>query len=377
VNILLHDVEFEWDGEKYGPGKAKYFEPYSGSVAEAKGATSSSEVVATGPWESQVPYINQLFNEAGKLYNNGPPSYYPDSTVAAPNPTVTGSQNAITGYIGAQQPVNAGMLQGAARVGDNSFANPAYQTGMIGATAAGQALPNMTGGVNVSGELNKSLGGGAMNPYLEQLVAGATRTAGRQFNDTVLPGIRQDATLAGQRGGVSEGIAQGIAAGRMGETIGDVTTSLYGNAFDRAQAERVSALGTAAQREGAGAQLGVQAGLGGQQGAVDQYLRSLQAMAGVQGNQLGQYQMGNTVGLQQQGFQQAQLDNQVARYNWQQMAPYNALSQYQSYITGAYGSSLPGQTPQNSLPGQNPTNGGGLQYQLPPMDWTKIYPRQT
>jgi hypothetical protein len=113
-------------------------------------------------------------------------------------------------------------------------------------------------------------------------------------------------------------------------------------------------LGTAAQREGAGAQLGVQAGLGGQQGAVDQFLRSLQGIAGVQGNQLDQYRFGNTTGLQQQGFQQAQLDDQVARWNWNQMAPYNALSQLQSYITGSYGSSLPGQTPQNTLPGQTP-----------------------
>ena len=521
MTILLHDVEFQWTGKGYGPGKVRAWEPYDGKLAYAKGSKTTQQVVATGPYGPQLPYIQNLWSEAQQLYNQGPPQYYPGSTVAGPNQTLTGSQDATLQYLQSQVPVNQAMQGAAQQFTGGAYNTPTAQLGAYGAGAAQQGIgdlisgqgaanpvvqgnqqgaaqalgrvfttgpqqiqapnimmgfqapriqqaPQIAGpqvntqtigtpqiqaaGVDAQGALNTALQGGGMNPYLDQLVQAATRSATRQFNDSVLPGIRQDATLAGQRGGVSEGLAQGVAAGRMGETIGDVTSQIYGNAYNQAAETQRQALGLGvgaqtnqAQLAGqigqsnaqlnlagqelqgnlgmqgqlanaqnfltaqdmaagygmqaqqlranqlaqqgqlglqgqianagaadnymqrllqgaglvsdatmqgnqlnqqgliAGTQLGQNAAQYGNNAAMQQFLTGLQATSGLQGNQVQQFGTANQVGQQQQAFQQAQLDDLVNRWFFQQYAPYNALSQYQSYISGQYGSSVPRQ----------------------------------
>src|SRR5262245_17720475 len=84
---------------------------YRGRIALAKGgATQTNETVPTGPWAPQIPYINQLFQQAGNLYGGGPPQYYPGQTVLPPNQLITSTQNAAVGQINR----NAPQLGGAA-----------------------------------------------------------------------------------------------------------------------------------------------------------------------------------------------------------------------------------------------------------------------
>lgn len=53
---------------------------------------------------------------------------------------------------------------------------------------------------------------GQSNPYLNQQIQGLATDAGRMYREQLLPGIGNQAQLAGQRGSSRQGIAQGLAA---------------------------------------------------------------------------------------------------------------------------------------------------------------------
>ncbi|NIX00724.1 MAG: hypothetical protein GWN13_21235, partial [Phycisphaerae bacterium] len=62
----------------------------SGGSQTSKSATSFSS--QTGPWSPQVPYILGGFKQAKKLYEQGPPDYYPGETLAGFDPAQTFAQ---------------------------------------------------------------------------------------------------------------------------------------------------------------------------------------------------------------------------------------------------------------------------------------------
>ncbi|TXH17930.1 MAG: hypothetical protein E6R03_03040 [Hyphomicrobiaceae bacterium] len=414
VNQMMQGATQGFMGGAYNSPTAQLGQQATGAVGQGIGQLLTGQYNPIAQ-QGQAGAMDAL----GRVFNSGP------QQISAPN---------------IMSPIQAPRIQYAPQVQGMQVNTQQVNTPQIGAAQ-----------VDAQGAMSQALQGGASNPYLDQLVQAATRSATRQFNDSVLPGIRTDATLAGQRGGASEGLAQGIAAGRMGETIGDVTSQLYGNAFNQNAETQRQALGLAtgaqtnqaqlagqigqsnaqlglagqelqgnlmqnAQGQNASnflnaqqlagslgmqaqqlranqmaqqGQLGLQAQMGnasvadqymqrllqgtglvsqatlgqnqlnqqgliagtqvannaaqyGNSSSMDQFLQGLQATTGLQGNQVNQFGTINTVGQQQQQLQQAQLDDLVNRWFFNQYAPYNALSQYQSYISGNYGSSVPG-----------------------------------
>ena len=76
----------------------------------------------TAPWEGQEPYLEAGFKEAGKLYGQGTPDYYPGETVAGFDPSQTAAQQSVLGYAMGKRPaalqeaaqqVTLGQMQGA------------------------------------------------------------------------------------------------------------------------------------------------------------------------------------------------------------------------------------------------------------------------
>ena len=55
----------------------------------AGGATTRTE-----PWAEQKPYLETGFQEAGRLYGQGVPDYYPGATLAGFDPSQTAAQQA-------------------------------------------------------------------------------------------------------------------------------------------------------------------------------------------------------------------------------------------------------------------------------------------
>lgn len=108
------------------------------------------------------------------------------------------------------------------------------------------------------------------------------------------PGGSSRAELLNER--VMEDTNQGIS---------DNLASMYGNAYDQAQQKQVQALG--------------------QYGSIMNMPLEMSK------------QLYNRVGLPQQTLNQALMDDQKRRYDYNAMSPYNNLAQFQSFISGNYG----------------------------------------
>jgi len=108
------------------------------------------------------------------------------------------------------------------------------------------------------------------------------------------PGGSSRAELLNER--VMEDTNQGIS---------DNLASMYGNAYDQAQQKQVQALG--------------------QYGSIMNMPLEMSK------------QLYNRVGLPQQTLNQALMDDQKKRYDYNAMMPYNNLAQFQSFISGNYG----------------------------------------
>lgn len=244
------------------------------------------------------------------------------------------------------------------------------------------------GGLNVNDALQGQLNGG-QNPFLSQVAEGALRSSNNNFNRNILPGIGDEASAAGQVGGTRQGIAQGIAAGDQAASSNDIIGRLFAQSFDQQNADRNSAIGTVTNAQGQNAQLGLQtnqlneairaaimgegltasgqagqltqsAAQTGQAGQIagantaanlltqgqslgtDAMIKNASLLPALQGSNLQQAGFANDLGVQQYGFDQAQQDSDVERWFFNQFAPYNALTQFQNYISGPYGSSVAG-----------------------------------
>lgn len=411
--LIYQKLSGKWNNAKrsyeFARGQEKLV--YKGRVAKAfGGGGSTSDVVATGPWGNQVPYINQLFDQASQLYQQGPPQYYPGQLTPGVNPTLQGSWDSANQQVNANAGVNNAVQGSLIGTANSAGSNPVNQVagqvapqiaggissligGQNAALQTGQAVQgNVTGAIQGSGAptqqnqfgqvdpttaLGQALNSNGINPYTSQIVDAALRSSNDQFNQNILPGIRTEAGGANQTGGTRQGIAEGIAAKGLQQQQGDIISRLYGQAFDTGSADRNAALGLVSQGQQAnqnaaltgrgqalqGAQIGAglltqgsdlgqqatstgtaQAGnllTGGNSQAMQQYFQSMGLIPQIQAGQLAQTGFQNQSGLQQYGIGQAGIDANMEQYFYNMLAPYNALTQFQNYTAGPYGSSLP------------------------------------
>ena len=408
---------------------------HKGKVAYAKGSSApKNEVIPTGPWGPQIPYINQLFQGAGDLFSAGPPQYFPGQTVLPENQLITDSRNATIGQVNANAPQTQGVQNAAATNAAGAYANPVAGTagaltpdfmstitqllggggGQLGQTGANAAplisqilgragnqsvspysAPTLaTGQMDVNPALQAQLNGGA-SPFLAGTIDSALRASNNNFNRNILPGIGDAASGAGQVGGSRQGIAQGIAAGDLMNQQTDIISQIMQSGFEQQSADRNQAISSVLGAQGQNAQNtlatnqlnealrsavmgealsagGLGAGLLtggaqlGQQGqttgsnlvaqllaqgqslGTDAFTKNAALLPLLQQSGLSQLDFANQMGLQQYGFGQNQLDSEVERWFYEQYAPYNALTQFQNFISGPYGSSVAGQANQQT-----------------------------
>ncbi len=410
--LVYLQLKGRWDGKSYRFGGSQIRMLWHGKIAEGKGSTQTTQTVPTGPWGGQIPEIQKLFSGANQLLDQGPPQYYPGQTVADPSQITTDTQNqgaAIASNQGVNNAALMSLLGTSFGAGNNPVSQvggaaiPSILQGLFGANNAGistgaqnaintatSATPNtitapqaVAGGPNVGAELQSSLQGGSLNPYLSQLISTGLRGQNQQFQENVLPGIRSEASAAGQVGGSRQGIAEGIASRGLADAQGDLITRLLSSDYEAARTERGNALGLSlqgqladqgnqletqrlneairqatvgqglqgAQLEGnlalgqgnlgvQGAQVGGNILSSGNQQAIQAYLGSLGLIPNIQNSQLQQVGFANQLGLQQQGQSQAQIDADLEKFFYNEYAPYNALAQFQNFISGSYGSSV-------------------------------------
>jgi hypothetical protein len=258
----------------------------------------------TGPWKEQIPYLTAGFDAAKKLFNKGVPEYYPGETLAGFDPAQTAAHKATLGY--AMGPRAAGMQAGAEgalmrSLGGHTGFNP-YQTYdlLAGNVRQGPGTPYR-----------------AMENALTQGVIG-------NLQKNILPGVRQQ-QLMYQPGGSSRGAQQQNRAVTEATASGltKPLAQMYSDAYQTAQGMRLPAANQI---------------IGQQQFGQSRYPSTMNAP-------LNMYGAMGDVGAQRRAMTQAGMDRDMQRYNYQAMAPQNALMNYMKMVTGNYGGTTTQTTP--------------------------------
>jgi hypothetical protein len=168
----------------------------------------------------------------------------------------------------------------------------------------------------------------------------------QQFEDQTAEGLKnvREGTISYQPGGGSRGdiYAANVASAGQKELAKNLA-QMYGGAYQQAQAGRMPAaqMGLGQQQFGMG--YGLQ-GLSGAQSALGLYPGMLSSPFGVYGQSA-------QLGEQQRAVDQAALDRDVARYEYQSALPAQALQSYLAGISGDYG----GMTTSRGAGGADPT----------------------
>lgn len=206
--------------------------------------------------------------------------------------------------------------------GGSYYAGPTdlQQQAIQGATNYAQGQIGL--GQNVIDMANRTIAGDYLspesNPSLQGAIDAATRPVYENLTRTVLPGIASAAIGQGAYGGTREGITQALAGAEAGKTAGDIAAGMAYNNYDAERSRQFLAPGLLQQ--------GYQTGL-------------------MPYDTLGQ------AGTTQQGWNQAQLDELLQKWNAQQQAPWAGLQDYKAAVEGGNFS--------NSTQTQTSTGAGG------------------
>jgi len=337
------------------------------------------------PWDIQIPYLEGGFKKAQELFDDPTsPKYYDKETQAGFTTPEQIAQQQITSYGTGQEARNQiqrqrDQLQASYnRAGAMDTLGAAAQKHGLGVAdkvgAYGEDLTDY-GGQATAYDLSQSDYAG-MTPFqssqLSDMLAGKVNTSATSGLGSVVgamgrdimgelsaPGgmlaqIRQQ-QVGYQPGGSSRGdIVTGMAATGAAQRLTDQASRMYADAFSRAQERRLPAgqmalqaqqaaqqlgLSGAQTRLGAG-QLGQQAfgtGLQARQAAGQQGLSALDRAQGVLSAPIGLMKQVGDVGAQQRAFNQEAINQKMAKYNYEQMAPQQKLQNYMSMISGNYG----------------------------------------
>lgn len=227
------------------------------------GKSEESESTQTSaPWAAIQPYLKDVFGQAQDLNQQGM-SYFPGQTYAGFDPLQTQGQQGVLDYA-SQYP---GMLA-------------PYQ----------QASQQMLNAPDV-----------ANNPYISGMADTIESRLNRNLQENLIPGVTQNALMAGQPSGSRAGVAEGIATRGTQEAIGSSLSDLYGGAYGQGLTAQTNALSMSPQML--------------QMGMVPSQIQQ-------------------QVGAQRQGMEQSGIDEAVNRQQYNQNAPWDALSRYNALLSG-------------------------------------------
>ena len=274
------------------------------------GGGTTVQTAKSEPWEEQKPYLIKGMAGADKLLQQGLPDYYQGKTLAGFDPAQTAAQQATLGY--AMGPRTAGMQMGA--------------EGALGRSLGGYTgfTPNQQANL-LAGQVDL----GPSTPFASTANALQQQVMG-QLKGNILPGLRQQ-TMTYQPGGGSRGnlVQNKAIANAVQQGLTKPLADMYSGAYQQAQGMRLPAA----------------------QQIIGQQQFGQQAYPTIMGAPMAMYDAMNRVGAARRGMSQSIIDRDMARYNYESMAPYNALNQYMNTISGNYG----GTTTQTT-----PKQGGGL-----------------
>lgn len=155
-------------------------------------------------------------------------------------------------------------------------------------------------------ELGRTLGGEYLgaNPHLQAAIDSASRGLTRNYQTATAPGIDSAFSLAGRYGSGAHVSAHDAAQRNLATQLGDVAGNL------------------------------VYQGYGAERANMQNALNAIPAYAQADYADIGQL---DAVGRAREAMAQALLNDQVARWNFEQQMPFDKLRQYAGLIQGNYG----------------------------------------
>lgn len=341
------------------------------------GGGPSGSTTSTGtsmPWDSGNR--SEVENQALALMRDAPFSYYPNATYASPDPSlITGLQNA--GNVGYASGQVAGELtpgmQGAALNANTALASGA---GIAAATPwlnmlsgfgynnPAQQSINALMGVGTgeaAQDLSKTASGYYLdnqNPYLAKQFDAAADPVTRAFMSATAPKTDSAMEANGRFNSGATSSAQAVNQSALGDTLENLGTNLYGNAYnqergrmDAAAAQLGSLQNTAFGNAGQLGVTGQNSQTAAVQTALDQWSRLLSGQQAAinqtptLSNMYAQdYNVGANSRSQLQQLDQAQINDQIARFYGNQSAPWQGVEKAASVL----GSPIPGFTSQTT-----------------------------
>jgi len=302
----------------------------------------------TDPWEPQQDFLKAGLGRVEDAYVGG---FFSPSFYGAPGTMSSGAQaiNQIAPGLAGFDPSQHDAMSRAFDYGMGERAGNLM--GASEATYLDDILPYATGAMEVG--MGSGLLGSQGVPYSSVLpfeddqysqmlrgdvdydsgqfgmMADAYR---EQFEDQVAEGLQnvRQGTIAYQPGGGSRGdiFAANVASAGQ-KALAKNLAGLYGSAYQQAQAGRMPAaqMGVGQQQFGMG--YGLQ-GLQGAQSALGLYPGMLSAP-------FGTYGQSAQLGAEQRAMQQAALNRDIARYEYESALPAQALQSYLAGVHGDYG----------------------------------------
>jgi hypothetical protein len=165
------------------------------------GGGTQQAVTKTEPFDQQIPFLLDVFNQAQARYNEGPMQFFPGSTLAPISPFQTQGIEQVAGAAGPTQ----------------EFANAVMQANTFGLT---DVL-----------DIEK-------NPAFAQGIDAITTNLNRSLTETALPSIASSDIMSGNfdvantRGGIAEGQAVGRTQDAIGAATAGFTADAFGNALN-------------------------------------------------------------------------------------------------------------------------------------------------
>lgn len=294
-----------------------------------QGTTPSTSTSATGTavpaWLQQ--YTAGLLSEGANVASQ-PYQQFQGPTVAG----ATGDQNAAYGEVRDLQGQYQSPIAQATALA-NSSANPSGITGALG------QLPTAQNYINSSVAPTAA----QINPYVQNVIQQGQDQANKTWNNTVVPTINNQFTHSGQFGSSANQRAMSQAGQQLTQQVQDTSNAAYAGAYTNAQQANLAAgqaTGNLAQTQG---------GLGYEQGALGlQGASQLGSLASL-GQNLGISGAGalDTIGLEQQGQNQNNLNAAQQQFQNQQQYPYQQLG-WLSQLLNGQSTGIPGGSTTNS-----------------------------
>lgn len=348
-------------------------------VSQEQSQQSSTQVSQSDsqPWVGAQPGLQTLYNAAQGAFNTGGPQYYPGQTLATPSWDTLHGQNLMEqrGLQGSQQFGGASVLDTAqgqnnftqqggwlwqdptrpALADDSNFdANTMRGMSSLGLLGAGGGL-GRTAGMPELG----AIGRGALlnsNPWLDATFEQAASRAGDAFSKYTMPSTQSLFSGAGRYGSNQQQEMMRMQQGQFGDQLNRLATDIYGGNYGMERNLLQQALNT---QVGAGGQernqqlqaLGLQTG--NQLQGQDLQLRNLGLLSSQFQNERDRMMMAQQLapglaeadytdinallgaGAMREQLQQAQIDDNRARFDYGQQQPFNNVNWLASIMSGA------------------------------------------